>query len=56
MLESDADLELSLQKYVMESIAKQVLSSVTVLGLGGAGDLGQLERSESHSWSSVPLR
>lgn len=35
MLESDPELECSLQKYVMESISKQVFSSFNLLVGGG---------------------
>lgn len=48
MLESDPELESSLQKYVMESISKQVFSSFNLLfERGGVRDLGQLERSRN---------
>lgn len=39
MLESDPELELSLQKYVMESISKQVFSYFNLLAFGVSGIL-----------------
>lgn len=44
MLESDPELELSLQKYVMESILKQVFAQFDLLAFI-VKDLGHRERS-----------
>lgn len=46
MLESDPELELSLQKYVMESILKQVLSQFNLLAFGVSGILDNWKDQE----------
>jgi hypothetical protein len=44
MLEPNPELELALQKYVMESILKQVFFIIKFTNFWGVRDLGQLER------------
>lgn len=55
MLESDPQLELSLQKYLMESILKQVCSS-SMRWLWVSGALDSWEDQEHRSWYSVTLK
>ena len=47
MLESDPPLELSLQKYLMESILKQVFSSFNLLAFGVSGTLDSWKDQEN---------